>query len=77
MTNIPYSLLDTRMMSKEPPLNKTTCKQGDSHIHKHTHAELGSPWIIKLLTTLTTDMKEHSRGKCAQTSEHSSDCLWT
>lgn len=75
MTNIPYSLLDTRMLSKEPPLNKTTCKQGNSHIHKHTHVELGTPWIIKLLTTLTNRYDRAQQGKVCTDLEHSSDCL--
>lgn len=74
MRNIPYLLLDTRMLSKEPLLNKTTCKQGNSHIHKHTHVESGTPWIIKLLTTLT-NRYERAQGKVCTDLEHSSDCL--
>lgn len=39
MTNIPYLWLYTRMLSKEPLLNKTTWKQGNSHIYKHIHTK--------------------------------------
>lgn len=57
MTNIPYLLLNTRILSKEPILNKTTPKQGNSHIHKHTHTKPVSLRSIKLVSILTNRCK--------------------